>query len=309
MEYNELPDIRGWAALRAVVDFGGVSAAAEALAIGQPAVSKRLKALEGCYGVPLIERAGGRLRLTEAGEKVYLLAVQTLERQSALRREMNELARGRSVLRLEATVAIGEHLLPRVLIRFAEMHPKYRLDTRLDYGRQIATNLANGLTDLALLERAPDHPDLLVQKWMEDELLLVCGPRHPLAGEESIPLAMLPDLSYVLREPQASARLDLDEALQRIGYRDLKVALEVGGTNALINVLMPGSHVSFLPRFAVEGEIRAGRLHHIRVSGFNILRTLWIARHRANIDHPVADALISVLRGTRPKRRAEDGTG
>ncbi|MCC2111671.1 MAG: LysR family transcriptional regulator [Hyphomicrobiales bacterium] len=297
MEYHKLPDIRGWAALRAVVEYGSVSAAANALNIGQPAVTKRLRALELSYGVPLTERAGGRLRLTKAGEKVYLLAVQTLDRQSSLKREIDELVRGRSSLRLDVTMAVGEHLLPRVLIEFAERYPQFRLDTRLDYGRQIATNLANGLTDIALLERAPDHPDLLVQKWMDDELLLVCGPKHPLAHEEMIPVAMLPDLSYVLREPQASARLDLDEALQRLGYTELHVALEVGGTDALVNVLMPGGHVSFLQRFAVAEEIRAGRLHHIKVSGFHIMRTLWIARHRTSIDHPVAEALISVVRG------------
>ncbi len=293
-----LPDIRGWAALRAVVEKGSVSAAALALGVGQPAVTKRLRTLERCYGVPLTERLGGRLRLTEAGEKVYLLAVQTLERQLSLRQEMQDLARGKTTLHLDVTIAIGEHFLPRILLRFAELYPQYRVDSRLVYGRQIQNNLANGLADLALLERAPDHPDLLVQKWMEDELLLVCGPRHPLAGEKMIPTALLPDLSYVLREPGSSARLDLDEALERIGFRQLDVALEVGATDALINVLMPGTHVSFLPRFAVIEDVKAGRVNHIKVSGFRIMRTLWIARHRNNIDHPVGDALISVIRGT-----------
>ncbi|CCQ75214.1 LysR family transcriptional regulator [Magnetospira sp. QH-2] len=296
MEYKNLPDIRGWAALRAVVERGSVSAAAEALSVGQPAVTKRLRALEACYGLPLTERRSGRLHLTEAGEKVYLLAVQTLDRQLSLRHEMLDMAQGKTTLHLDVTIAIGEHFLPRFLLAFSERHPQYRVDSRLIYGRQIQTNLANGISDLALLERAPDHPDLLVQKWMDDELLLVCGPRHPLANEEMIPAAMLHDLSYVLREPGSSARLDLDEALDRIGFSGLNVALEVGATDALMNVLMPGSHVSFLPRFAVEDFVAQGRLRHIRVGGFRIMRTLWIARHRANIDHPVADAFISVIR-------------
>ena len=60
---------------------------------------------------------------------------------------------------------------------------------------------------------------------------------------------------------------------------------------------MPGTHVSFLPRFAVEDEVQTGKLHHIEVSGFHIMRTLWIARHRDNVDHPVADAFSSIVRG------------
>lgn len=301
MEYKNLPDIRGWAALRAVIEKGGVSAAAHALNVGQPAVTKRLRSLEESYGLPLTERLGGRLRLTEAGEKVYLLAVQTLERQLSLRRELDDLARGKTTLHLDVTMAIGEHFLPRFLLRFAELHPRFRVDSRLAYSRQIQANLVNGLTDLALLERVPDHPHLVVQKWMDDELLLVCGPKHPLADEDMIPISMLLDLSYVLREPGSSQRRDLDEALGRIGFTELDIAFEVGATDALADVLMPGSHVSFLPRFVVKEDVEAGSLHHIKVSGLRIMRTLWIVRHRNNIDLPVADAFISaMLVGTTP---------
>jgi DNA-binding transcriptional LysR family regulator len=298
MEYQRLPDLRGWAALRAVVEKGGVSAAAKALNVGQPAVTKRLRALEECYGSKLTERVGGRLRLTEAGEKVYLLAVLTLDRQASLRDDLRELTGGQTTLRLEVTMAIGEHFLPGFLLRFAERYPHYRVDSRLVYGRQIQTNLANGLVDLALLEAAPDHSDLLVQKWIEDELWLVCGSNHPLADEDMIPVALLPDLSYVLRERGSSPRQDLDEAVARIGIAELDVVLEVGATDTLVEVLMPGTHVSFLPRFAVEDEVATGKLHHIEVSGFHIMRTLWIARHRDNLNHRVADAFISIVRGS-----------
>ncbi len=297
MEYQHIPDMKGWAALREVIEKGGVSAAAQALNVGQPAVTKRLRTLEKCYGLRLMERVGGRLRLTEAGEKVYLLAVMTLDRQQSLHHELQEFSHGQTTLRLEVTIAIGEHFLPGVLLRFSERYPQYRVSSRLAYNRQIHTNLANGLVDLALLERAPDHPDLMVQKWQEDELWLVCGSRHPLAGEDMISIALLPDLSYVLRERESSPRLDLDEALRRIGVTELDVVLEVGATDTLVDVLMPGSHVSFLQRFAVEDDVKAGRLYRIKVSGFRIMRTLWIARHRDNVNHPVADALTSIVRG------------
>ena len=70
---------------------------------------------------------------------------------------------------------------------------------------------------MALLEQAPVHPDILVHKWLDDELLLVCGPNHPLWGAESLPLAELANLDYVLRETKSSMRISLDKALQEIG--------------------------------------------------------------------------------------------
>jgi DNA-binding transcriptional LysR family regulator len=296
MEYQNLPDLRGWAALRAVVDRGGVSAAAQALSIGQPAVTKRLRALDEAYGLPLTEKVGGRLRLTDAGEKVYLLAVQTLDRQMALRNEIQDIARGKTHLHLEVTFAIGDHFLPKFLLQFAERYPHYKVDSRLAYSRRIHTHLASGLCDLALLERAPDHPDLMIQKWMDDELWLVCGPNHPLFGEEMIPIAMLLDMTYVMRERASSPRRDLEEALGRIGIHDLNIVLEVGSTDTLVDVLMPSMHASFLPRFVVEQEVEAGTLHRIKVHGLRIMRTLWIARHRDTLNNPVADAFIGLIR-------------
>lgn len=296
MEYKNLPDITGWAALRAIVEKGGVTEAGRVLHVGQPAVTKRLRALEACYGVPLLERVGGRLRLTSVGEKVYLLAVQTLDRQAALREDLQVLSKGKTTLRLEATVAIGEHLLPDLLLHFTERYPQYTVSSRVAYGRQVQTHLATNLADLALLETAPDHPDILVQKWMEDELWLVSGLAHPLAKTDIIPVEKLPTLDYVLRERRSAIRDTVDEALRRIGIERLKIAMEVGSSDAIVEILGHGRHVSFLPRFAVAERVKRGRLARIKVMGFRVMRTLWIARNRAALDHPVAEAFIKLLR-------------
>lgn len=294
-----LPDTNGWAALRAVVELGGVSEAAKALHVGQPAITKRLRALEKVYGIPLTERRGGRLQLTPAGEKVYLLAVQTLDRQRALAAELHVLASGLESMRLQVNFAIGEHLLPELLIRFDDLYPNFRVESRMGYGRKILTELATGIADLALLEQAPDHPDVLVQKWMDDELWLLCGPSHPLADTDLLPVAELSSLNYVLREKHSSIRDGMEEALQRIGIEQLQVAMEVGSNETITEILTRGKHVSFLPRFAVEESVRNGELFHIKVTGFRIIRTLWIARHRSKLEHPVAEAFVGMLREER----------
>jgi len=296
MEYTNLPDFDGWASLRAVVEKGGVTEAAAALHVSQSAISKRLKNLEECYGVPLMERVSGRLRLTEAGEKVYSLASLTLDRQLALRDEISSLARGKTKLRMEVTFGIGEHLLPDLLLNFKEQYPDYEIDFRMSYSRQIQRELATENLDMALLEIAPDHPDILVQKWMEDELWLVCGPKHPLHDTEWLAIEDLATLNFVLREKLSSIRESLDEVLRRIGIAKLKIALEVASSEAIIDILERGKHVTFMPRFAVYERVMEGELFHIKVTNLRILRTLWIARNRAALDHPVAEAFINLLR-------------
>ena len=296
MEYKNLPDLSGWASLRAIVEKGGVTEAATHLNVSQSAISKRLKSLEECYGLPLMERVAGRLRLTEAGEKVYMLAVLTLDRQLALREELNALARGKTNLRMEVTFGIGEHLLPDLLFNFKEHYPDYQIDFRMNYSREIQKRLATELVDMALMEMAPDHPDILVQKWMEDELWLICAPTHPIFGTEFIPTEELTNLDFVLREKRSSIRESLDEALKRNGIDQLNIALEVGSTETIIDMLERGKHVSFMPRFAVQERVQKGELFHIKITNFRILRTLWIARNRAALDNPVAEAFIEMIR-------------
>ena len=300
MEYKNLPDLKALATLREIVERGGVAEAGRALNVGQPAVTKRLRALERCFGIELMVREAGRLRLTTAGERVYAYSRLVMDHQLELVGDLRQLKAGRSRLRLAVTQSIGEHLLPDLLLAFADAYPDYRIDSRVGYSRSIHTRLATGLADLALTEIQPEHPDVLVQKWLDDELVLVCAPDHPLGHRDLLPVAELPQLTYVLRERESSMRITLDRTLADIGIVEIPIAMEVGSTDTIVEMLERGRHVSFLPRFAVQGAIDEGELHHVRIEGLRIMRTLWIARTRANLDNPVAEAFIKLIREQPP---------
>ena len=296
MEYIDLPDLKGLASLRAVVELGGVEEAGRALNVGQPAITKRLRALDACYGVPLMQREGRRLELTAAGEKVYAYSKLVLDHQTTLLDDLELLREGQKRLRLEVTFSIGEHLLPGLLLKFHDAYPEYRIESRMGYTRRIQTHLATGLVDIALLEQAPEHPDILVQKWLDDELILVCGPGHPLWGTQSVSVGDLSALRYVLREQKSSMRIILDKELEDLGIDRIPVAMEVGSTDTIVEMLEHGKHVSFLPRFAVADSLAQGELYHVNIQGLRINRTLWIARNRSNLNNKAAEHFIKLLR-------------
>jgi len=295
MEYNKLPDLKVLATLKAVVELGGVHEASQAMNVGQPAVTKRLRTLDSCYGVSLMQREGRRLELTAAGEKVYQFARLMIDHQISLMDNLDGLSGGQTTLKLEVTFAIGEHVLPEKLLEFAEAWPRYRVISRMGYTRRIQTRLATGLVDMALLEQAPKHPDILLQKWIDDELILVCGRNHPLRGSDGMQITELKSFDYILREKNSSMRSGLDIALNKLNIDKLPIVMEVGSTHAIVEILGRGRYVSFLPRFAVQEALDTGELFHIKVNDLKIERTLWIARSRANINNPAADAFVEVL--------------
>ena len=99
----------------------------------------------------------------------------------------------------------------------------------------------------------------------------------PLMGLRNDPLAYLDQLKYVLRESRSLMRVAPDKALQDIGIEQIPVAMEVGSTNIIVEMLQRGQHVSFPPRFSVEVVLDSGSLYHIKVQGLRINRTMWIA--------------------------------
>jgi len=300
MEYINLPDYKALATLKAVVELGSVNRAAKALYIGQPAVTKRLRSLDASYGVPLMQHQGRKLKLTAAGEKVYAYARLVLEYQSSLLDDLASLRAGHNRLRLEVTFAIGEHVLPDILMHFADERPDLRIESRLGYSRRIHTRLATGLADIALLEQAPRHPNLQVEPWMQDELLLICGPGHPLWGKESININELSQHKYVLRESQSSIRNTLDKTLLDINIKLPFIDMEVGSTDTIIELLHRGTQMSFLPQFAVDAHLERKVLHHIKVNKLIINRTLWIAYNNTTMNRQAAEAFIQTLKQITP---------
>src|SRR5947209_2338089 len=100
------------------------TAAARALGLTQAAVSQRIAALEHELGVPLFDRRGGRVLLSEAGRRLHDYA----RRISALHHEARQEVGGRAVpvageLSLAASSVPGEHLLPALLAAFGQRHP------------------------------------------------------------------------------------------------------------------------------------------------------------------------------------------
>lgn len=302
MEYINLPDYKSLATLKAVVELGSVNSAADALYIGQPAVTKRLRSLDSCYGVKLMQHRGRKLELTTAGEKVYAYARLVLQHQSILLDDLASLRAGHNRLRLEVTFAIGEHILPDILMHFADTHPDLRIESRLGYSRRIHTRLATGLADIALLEQSPRHPNIKVEPWMQDELLLVCGPGHPLWGSETIELKQLESLHYVLREATSSIRGTLDKTLHDQHTRLHNIDMEVGSTDTIIEILQRGKQVSFLPQFAVNNFLERNSLYHININQLHINRTLWIAYNLANLSPKTVESFISMLKDITSQR-------
>src|ERR687891_2319708 len=173
-----LLDLRKLRLLRELADRGTIAAVAEALAYTPSAVSQQLSALEREAGVPLLEKAGRRLRLTDAGvalaEHATALLARAEQAEAELERVQGEV---RGTVRIAAFQTAALAFLPDLLRRVADRHPGLRIEYVEDDAEHALPALALGEVDLVVAEEyehapRPHHPGLVREPLREDRILV-----------------------------------------------------------------------------------------------------------------------------------------
>ncbi len=198
MDWNEIRTFL------AVAETRSFSRAAEQLHLTQPAISKRIQALEAGLGVALFDRIGKRVHLTDAGRLLRPRAVALLESvkdTETLLRNLHARIDGR--LRLATSHHIGLRRLAPVLRAFSQRYAEVELDIRFMDSEEAHALVADGDVELAVVTLDPaGESNLAAQALWADPLEFVVATDHPLADERNIPIttlaqwpAILPDLS------------------------------------------------------------------------------------------------------------------
>ncbi|HXL78406.1 MAG TPA: LysR family transcriptional regulator, partial [Candidatus Eisenbacteria bacterium] len=137
---------------KAVADLNSFSLAAQQLRLSQPSVSYQVKELEEALGVPLLDRLGKRVQLTEAGKILYGYARRTLDTLDEAALELEEL-RGikRGNLRVGASTTVGIYLLPAALGAFKKLHPGVVISLEIGTRTRVQEQVLNNELDLAVV--------------------------------------------------------------------------------------------------------------------------------------------------------------
>ena len=181
--------------------------AAEVLFMTQPAVTFQIKQLEEHFNTRLFDRGHGRISLTPAGEVVLDYA----ERILGLSREMDvRLAEmtgeiGGSLL-VGASTTIAEFMLPRILGEFKSNYPNVRPRLIVANSETIETRVAEHTLDIGFIESPSHQPNLQTEVCCDDELLVICSPKFPLARLKELTPQNLLDHPFVSREPGSGTR-------------------------------------------------------------------------------------------------------
>jgi len=244
----------------------------------QPAVSMQMKQLEEQIGVPLLEQHGRKLHLTEAGQELrghaQRFAAQTVELQSAMD-QFRGLERG--LLRI-AVVSTASYFLPPLIAAYSERYPGVRISLEVANRESVLSCLAEHRTDIAITGEPPVGVELDAQRFMDNPLVVIANPNHPLARLERIGLARLCAERLVMREAGSGTRAAVERhfAEHKVGYI---LGCELNSNEAIKQAVQAGLGFGVVSLQTIELELETRRLAVLPVESFPIVRH-WFIVHR-----------------------------
>lgn len=275
---------------------GSLSAAAQAIGIGQPSASQHLRSLEAAAGQRLVERSGRGSRLTEGGRILAAHAAQALASLAAGEQELSALAGLQTgTIRLGASTAPGAYLLPDTLGCFRRDFPAVEVEVEIAASGEILRRLLGGRVELALVGVEQADERIVLDPFLADEIVGVARPGLVATSGGLLEPEALTEQTLLCREPDSSSRARVERELQAIGVRPASV-WELGSTEAVKRAVREGLGVAFLSRYAVAEEIERGELDVFRLRGRPPLeREFSIARLASRPLSPAESAFVATL--------------
>ena len=291
---------------QAVARHSSYSRAAEALFISQPGVSLQVKALERCIGLPLFEKTGRAVQLTEAGRELLAYSERIFGLLEETQLVLEELSGGRrGSVKVAASTSAGIYIVPAPLGAFHNAYPQVQLSLEIADRFTAQEQLLGNKVDLAVMGLIEDAQGLEVAPFRPNDLVVIAAPGHPLASRRGIAFEELANESFLVREAWSGTRVDTERLFAAPGV-PLRVGMELRSSGAIKQAVAAGLGIALMPLAALELELAARRLVVLDVIGFPVRRHWSLVRRAGKHHSPAAIALWDFLLAYRDEGARQD---
>lgn len=283
----ELAEIQGFVAVAEKLNF---KAAADAVFISQPALSRRIDKLELQVGARLLERTTRHVALTEAGERFLEHARAALEElQLGVQDVFESTSRRRSVVTIACVPSVAVSLLPVALKRFSHSYPDTRIRLIDEGAQEVLNSVLSGTADFGINFIGTQEPDIEFRAIHSEEYRLAVRDDHSLATVDAVSWESIADERLISVAKSSGNRSLMDNALGRLMRRPVifHEANHVAGALALVEA---GLGIAAIPGLALPADAHP-RIRSIRLCNPTISRTLGLISKKGRHLQSAAEAL------------------
>ncbi|HEX9444693.1 MAG TPA: LysR family transcriptional regulator [Candidatus Binatia bacterium] len=274
--------------------------AAKALGLTQPSVSSLVQGLVDELKYELFERRGIRITLTPEGSVFLRRVREALAIIDGAGDEIDEihgLRKGRVIVGGSPIPAAS--FLPKVVQRFKEAHPGIEVILKIQSNNSLEKQLLDGEIDLALLSWPTRSSLLRPELYLEEQIVAIAPPNHPLTKKRSVTLRLLSKEPLIASDAGIQTRDMVEQrfAQKAVAFAPaIQISAQLGARDAIRNAVASGLGIGFIARCHVAADIEAGRVRVLNVPELNLKRTIYIATHKNRQVSPLTRAFRDFLK-------------
>jgi len=254
--------------------------AAEVLYLSQPAVSMQIKQLESELEMPLFERIGKTLYLTDAGVELLNYArniSQQLIELDDVMTEMRGSQRGRLAIAVAST---ANYFALKLLGEFYKRYAGTTISLDVTNRASLLKHLNDNTVDMVIMGQPPEGMDVNATPFLDNPLVVIAPKGHVLEGKKSIPLSVLNQETFILREHGSGTRIAMERFFEESGY-SISSVMEMSSNEAINQAVEAGLGLGIVSRHTLEWELTLDRVAILDVESFPIMRH-WYLVHRSS---------------------------
>ena len=286
--------IRQLRALVAVHSDRSVTAAAKRLHLSQPAVTLQIRNLQALAGLPLIQRTGDGMLLTDAGREVLALS-ERIEAAITNCETSLEMMAGKTAGRVSiGAVSTAKYFVPFMISGFSRLHPNVDVTLSIGNRQEIGTALRGYDLDFAIMGRPPADIDMDVRLIGDHPHVIIAPTGHRLARKSRIALADLAEETFLMREPGSGTRGLMEQLFETARVRP-KIGMAMSSNETIKQAVIAGLGIAFISAHTVATELDERRLVTLDVVGLPVVRQWFVLSRKDKILLPPARAMLEFL--------------
>jgi DNA-binding transcriptional LysR family regulator len=289
----------------AVFEENGFSNAAGKLHLSQSAVSMQVRLLEERIGATLLDRSKRPPRLTEIGRTVLDFGKQIVNTTGDLERYLHEFSSGISgEVRVGAISSISAYLLVPIVFQLLKKSPNLKISIMAQSRALLYDAVRHSGVDFAIVLSDEKPESLAVEVIRSERLCFAVSSKHFLRSKRSVTIADLKTAPFVHSLEGREYTKMVDRLLQRMGLRDVKVAMRVSNWESIQEAARAGVGIAVLPKFVIERsqEQRGTKIYALPVQGVNSHADIMLVEnpHRHFVSPSVTLVKNAFVAGLRP---------
>ena len=288
-------EIRNLNAFLKVAALKNFTQAARELGYAQSNISAQIAQLEQELGVPLFNRIGRQVSLTQYGEELLPYAQElcsTAVKIDNLHKSEQFLG---GTVRIGMTDSISELFLEESFLAYHRRFPHVRLEIVLDTTARLLDRLRNGELDAVCVITDPlPVTEWTIWKEKQVPVAAVANPDLALSKKKTVSLKELAGQNLVLMERDAPYSIQFErELLQR--HLECKPVFRLQSAQTALRVVMKGKFATILPLYSVKAAAELGQVTVLNMPEWECRQSVQTVLHQSKVLTPQISGFLEEL--------------